>query len=350
MSTDLWFDTGQAPPSGKQKPGKVTTGPRPRKPTGGGGTSGGGSSGGGGGGGGGPRPESEKELSLGELAAQYGYAAAFFKSDPELQKLIKQAVKEQWSTSKFQAKFQASRWYRKHNASTRTWLELEARDPKEAANRIAEQTRTIRNQANQMGVSLSRGRAKKMAREALMMGWNPQLITDAIVSEFEYDPGETAGQAATMETFIKSTAGDYGVRVSDSRVGNWLTRTLRGDFTEDSIVDMVTDMARSRYPGLTEFLDQGKTVADVAEPYRESYSRLLEVPFETVDLFDPMLQKALQGTRGPQAKEAEPPQIQTLYDFERNVRKDNRWQYTNNARNAAVDSTIGILRDWGLNA
>jgi hypothetical protein len=155
-----------------------------------------------------------------------------------------------------------------------------------------------------------------------------------------------------METFIKATAADYGVKVSDSRTGDWLGRTLRGDFTEENIVDLVTDMARTRYPGLAELLDQGRTVADVAEPYRDSYARLLEVPFSTVDLFDPMLQKALQGTRSTATKTnaSEPPQIQNLSDFERGLRRDSRWQFTNNAKQATMDATIGVLRDWGLHA
>lgn len=296
-----------------------------------------------------PAPkEEEKKLSLDELAAQYGYAAAFFKSNSELKKLIQQAVKEQWSTAKFQAKFQATKWYRRHTASARTWLELEARDPKEADRRVSEQLRAIRNEANQLGIVLSKGRAKKMAREALMMGWSAQLITDAIVEEFKYAPGETRGAAATMETFIKDTAADYGVRVSDGRVGNWLTKTLRGDFTEDNLTDFITDMARSRYPGLANYFDQGLTTADVAEPYRQSYSQLLEVAFDTVDLFDPLVQKALQGTRKAAAKQGEPPEIQSLYEFERDVRKDSRWQFTKNARKSTLDTTIGILRDWGI--
>lgn len=349
MSYDLFFDdTGKAAPT-TSAPRKPTTAPTPR-PSAGSSSGGGGSGGGGGGGGSGPRPKAEKRLSLDELAAQYGYAAAFFRSDAELRKLIQQAVKDQWSTAKFQAKLMASKWYRKHTASARTWLELEARDPKEASSRVAEQTRAIRAQANQMGISLSSGRVKKMAREALMMGWSAQLITDAVADEFKYDPGETSGQAASMETFIKRTAGDFGVRVSDSRVGDWLGKTLRGDFTEDNITDLVADMARSRYPGLNEFIDQGKTVADVAEPYREAYSRLLEVPFETVDLFDGIVQQALQGTRSATAKAGDPLQVQSLYDFERTLRRDSRWQFTRNARQSAMDTTIGILRDWGLSA
>jgi hypothetical protein len=350
MSYDLSIaDTGKFAPSGKIRPDRVSTGPQVPS------NSGAGPSGGGGGpgpGGGPPRPESEKELSLSELAAQYGYAAAFFRSDAELKKLIQQAVKEQWSTAKFQAKFMASKWYKRHTASARTWLELEARDPKEAGSRIAEQTRAIRAQANQMGISLSGGRAKKMARESLMLGWSPQLLTDAIADEFKYRPGETSGQAASMETFISSTAADYGVKVSDSRVGSWLGRTLRGDFTEENIVDLVTDMARTRYPGLVELLDQGRTVADVAEPYRDSYSRLLEVPISAVDLFDPHLQKALQGTRSATkaGSASEPPQMQNMFDFERDLRRDARWQRTRNARDSVMNATHGVLKDWGLYA
>lgn len=331
------------------KMGPTTPRP-PKKPPPSSGPSGGGGGGGRGGGGGGGKPKDDKKLSMGELAAQYGYAAAFFKSDSELRKLIQQAVKGQWSTAKFQAKFQATKWYRQHSADTRTWLELEARDPKEAAQRVKEQTAAIRQQANQMGISLSYKRAKKMARESLLMGWNDQFVTRAIVDEFDYEPGKTSGETASLETFIKETAGNYGVRVSDGRVGNWIGKTLRGAFTEDHITDLLTDQARSRYPGLANYFDQGLTTADVAEPYRQSYSNLLETPFETVDLFDPLIQKALQGTRNEKAKPGDPPDIMNLYDFETRVRKDGRWQFTNNARKSAMDSTLGVLQDWGLYA
>ena len=37
-----------------------------------------------------------------------------------------------------------------------------------------------------------------------------------------------------------------------------------------------------------------------------------------------------------------------LYDFQRMLRKDSRWQYTQNARQEASDITLNVLRDFGF--
>lgn len=302
----------------------------------------------GGGGAPAPRPDPEpKKLSMKELAAQYGYAATLFKSDKELERLIKRAVDQQWTTSRFQAEFMSTKWYQRHTAAARTWLELEARDPSTAQKRVDDQTARIRREANQLGIALSTSRARKMARESLMLGWNEQTLTNAIVDEFEYRPGRTSGMTATLETFINNAASDFGVQVSGNKIGDWIGKTLRGDFTDDHLADMIRDMARSKYPGLQQYFDRGLSTADIAEPYLQSYAQLLELPDDSVTVFDPLVQQALQGVRGT-AKPDDPPQLQTLYDFERTLRKDSRWQHTNNARQSTMNATLGILQDWGL--
>ena len=94
-------------------------------------------------------------LSMEELAVQYGFAAAFFNSDPELKKLIQAAVKGQWSSAKFQAKFMATKWYRSREASVRQWADLMARDPKEAQNKINERKAELSDQFTQLGITVS---------------------------------------------------------------------------------------------------------------------------------------------------------------------------------------------------
>ena len=38
----------------------------------------------------------------------------------------------------------------------------------------------------------------------------------------------------------------------------------------------------------------------------------------------------------------------TLNDFARALRKDARWQYTDNARKEVADSVLSVLRDFGF--
>jgi hypothetical protein len=291
----------------------------------------------------------DKKLSLDELAAQYGYAAAFFFSDPELKRLIERAVKEQWTADKFQARFMATKWYRTRSADARTWVELKARDPAEAKRRMDTQRFQIQQMATQMGVSLSAKRLERMTEDSFIFGWDDASLRQWISAEFKYQPeGGTTGQASTLEQFIRQTAGEYGVQVSAAQVGKWVGQALSGTYTEDHLVDFIRDMARSKYPGMQTYLDQGLTVRDVADPYIQSYASLLELTPDTVQLNDARVQKALQGQQP--AKPGDAPQMQTLYDFERDLRKDPRWRRTKNAREQMTNTALGVLQDMGIYA
>ena len=63
----------------------------------------------------------------------------------------------------------------------------------------------------------------------------------------------------------------------------------------------------------------------------------LEINPETISMSDPTLRSAI--TAGSEIP---------LYDFERQLRKDNRWQYTNQAKSEVADATQRILKDFGF--
>lgn len=288
-----------------------------------------------------------KKLTVDELASQYGYAATFFFSDGELKRLIEAAVKEQWSPAKFQAKFQATKWYRTRGADARQWSELKARDPAEAAERRRTRWGQVRQLASQMGIALSTDKVSRIVDNSLLLGWDDKLLREAVGAEFKYAAnGGTQGESATMEAFIRKTADDFGVPVSDSQVGQWVGGTMAGTHTQDGVVDFVRDMARSKYPGLNGYLDKGFTVRQVAEPYVQSYAQILEMPADTVNMTDVRIQRALQGVAPD--KQGAMPQAQTLYDFERDLRKDPRWRRTKNAKEQMTSTALGVLQDMGI--
>jgi hypothetical protein len=64
---------------------------------------------------------------------------------------------------------------------------------------------------------------------------------------------------------------------------------------------------------------------------------VLEVAPDSIGLDD----KTLRGAIGPEKE-------MSLYDFQRMLRKDPRWQYTDNARQEGSNAVLGVLRDFGL--
>jgi hypothetical protein len=72
-------------------------------------------------------------------------------------------------------------------------------------------------------------------------------------------------------------------------------------------------------------------------------SAILEIPDNGIDLFDPKIRGALSYTL-PDGKVG----AKSIYDFEKELRKDPRWQYTNNARNDAASVASTVLKDFGF--
>jgi len=284
-------------------------------------------------------------LSMDELASAYGYSAAFFNSDAELQSLIQQAVAGQWTADKFRAAFMASNWYRTHSAEVRTWLEEEARDPASVKAQIDQRVLQLSQRASQEGITISDSRLREIAHDSLMYGWTDEQLSKALATEWHYQEGQTAGEAATLQMRVGGLASDYGVDVTGKQLGDWIGGSLEGRYTEDNLRDFVRDIAVSKYPGLSDQLNAGFTVRQIATPYVMSYSRIMEVDPDTADLGEPAIQRALQGVPGVNGQ---PPVRQTVYDFERSLRKDPRWLQTENARMSMQSATTGILRDMGI--
>jgi len=167
------------------------------------------------------------------------------------------------------------------------------------------------------------------------------IIDEAISGISAKGKGKVLGGAPgnALDT-LRSTARANGFNLDKdfgNQVDDWLQRIARG---ED--VDKFNRLIRSQAKlGLPEkvgtLLDEGLDLANIYAPYRNTMSKLLEVTPDSISLDDPILRSAYG-----QDKEM------SIYDFQRAVRKDPRWQYTDNAREEVSTAALGILRDFGF--
>jgi hypothetical protein len=72
-------------------------------------------------------------------------------------------------------------------------------------------------------------------------------------------------------------------------------------------------------------------------------SDILEIPNTAIDLFDSQIRSAMAYTL-PDGKVG----TKSIYNFEKELRKDDRWQYTNKAREQAASVATTVLRDFGF--
>ena len=142
---------------------------------------------------------------------------------------------------------------------------------------------------------------------------------------------------------VKNFASRNGIMLSDQAAGDYATQIVAGKLSQDTVLNAIRDSAASAFPQLAEKIKAGIDVKTLADPYIQSMSNILEIPYTSVDLFDPKIRGALAYTL-PDGKLA----TKSIYDFEKELRQDPRWEFTKNGKKAIAESTLRVLQDFGL--
>lgn len=280
-----------------------------------------------------------------ETAASFGWSISFFNSIPELKKLIGQATKDGWSPARFTAALQGTNWFRTTTESQRKYVTLKSTDPASFKQQIDEGYYQVQTLARSMGAAISPAWARQVADTALRLGWSQDHLRQYMMTQTKVDKkgNYAGGQAAQLQSQFRSLTEQYGVNVSEGLIQQWVRSGIVGGETPESVRAKVQNMAASKYVALADRIRAGETVQEIADPYVQSYGKLLEVNGQNISLDDPLIQRALQ------AKDAKgKPTTQTVYDFENTLRNDPRWAKTDNARDQMSATANSILQSFGL--
>lgn len=136
---------------------------------------------------------------------------------------------------------------------------------------------------------------------------------------------------------IKASASDYGISLSPSDLRQYALNSIGEKDGLQNILTKFNNLARVKYAALTPYLDQGLSVRDIANEYIQKKANLLELNPASITLDDSDIQSALTGGT-----------LTPLYQFETQLRKNPKWQYTNNARELASSYATTVLQDFGL--
>lgn len=281
-------------------------------------------------------------LNEAELAARYGFAVAVLNSDPELKALFKKAVAATWTPERFQAEIRASKWYQTHGEAWRNAVTQKAADPATYASNLEQVKARLGILASELGAVMTGDILTDMAESAYMFGWDDNQLRQSMSTYVEYTDGRLLGQAGQWEDQLREYAAAMGVTISDETILNNVQAAVAGESTISDALGNIKQVAKSAFPHLAERLDAGETVKDIASPYMQSMSSLLEMSPSQVSLQDPTIRQALAYTTQTG------PALRTLYDFENDLRKDSRWKKTKNAQDEAMNKTNRVLSDMGL--
>jgi hypothetical protein len=153
-----------------------------------------------------------------------------------------------------------------------------------------------------------------------------------------------AGQALTNYRELVRTARSNGFQVSDIIPGGFneqqvLQGIASGKLDINRVIQDARKLAAQGQPQyVRDLLSQGYNLDQVFAPYRQVMANVLEIGDpDQIDLNDPLLRSAITD-KGDM----------NLYDFRKQLRQDNRWQYTAQAKEDVSTAALQVLRDFGF--
>lgn len=281
------------------------------------------------------------------LAAEYGWSMAFLNHHPELKKLFNQAVQHTWTPERFVAELRDTKWFKANSATARQYMVNRITDP---ASWQADLDKTIAHTKNVwgslFGSPISDDVAEKWAMRAMKMGWSDEQINDHLVNSMNFRKmlrNDTAGgSAAQLQGQMQQLASDYGVDPSNPWMAKRMEAVLKGADTMDGVLNDLKNWSANKYEAFADQINGGKTMAEIADPYKQSMAQLLELNPGQLKITNRDITKAL--TRRVDGKT----QPMSLGDFEDSVRKDPRWMHTQQAKDQFSQTAYGLLSSWGL--
>lgn len=320
----------------------------------------------------GPTAVTPLDTILGSVEQYYDLPDYIFKNNKELGDLLVRAVNEKWKPERWLKEIELTKWYRSNSDEVRKrmtqfgnyedlrsqgldvnksdyglWLSKKKGQLKADAQSIA-------------GVAITDAQAEDIAKK-IYLGFLDDdenairaFLVPLIGKTTSIVGGKTitgyAGRALQDYQTLQAIAKANGFSLAQILPGI-STSTTAGDLEEAVLekialgeldVNRISQDARMMAAiGQPEFvrnlLGQGYDLDQIYAPYKEIMRNVLELNPEQISLNDPTLRSAITD-KGET----------NLYDFQRALRKDSRWQYTQNARQEVGDITLNVLRDFGF--
>ena len=163
-----------------------------------------------------------------------------------------------------------------------------------------------------------------------------EFLTQAIQKLPEYATKKAEKLDTTKQSVLKLMRAN-GLPVNEDQVNNFATAVQNGT-SIDTVAKQIRQIAGAGLPdNIKNLLAQGIDLDTVYSPYKSTMASTLELNPNDIQLNDPTLRMAL----GPEKE-------MSIFDFQRMLKKDNRWQYTNNAKEEISQSVQKVLQDFGF--
>jgi len=192
------------------------------------------------------------------------------------------------------------------------------------------------------GAELTDAEINTLAQEAYDKGLDRERnsFNTFLDNKFKFSATAAKGKAGEQLADLQKVAAANGLdlqKAFGTQLPTWFESINKGE-SIDTYKKMIRDVAKIGMPqNIASLLDNGVDLDAIYSPYKNVMASVLEINPESITLSDPLLRSAITGER-------ELP----IYEFQRQLRKDSRWQYTNQAKEEVSDVALKVLRDFGF--
>ena len=300
-------------------------------------------------------------------AAALDLAGTLFEHVDSLKDILNRYVKEGWTNTRFLQELRNDTWYKKNSAEIKArytqlynYQDLVASGQADGTTDYEKQIRTLKDQitkkAREMGSGLASDPAAiQRAAENMYItntGIDDALTTNILASAIR-PIGSTiagkptegySGKALQDYQTLQGIAKSNGFSMADiipggSNEQQVLQNIAMGAIDVNRIAQDARRLAAQGQPQyVRDLLGQGYNLDQVYAPYRQTMANILEIGDpQQISLNDPTLRMAISD-KGDM----------NLYDFKKALRQDNRWQYTDTAKQEVSIAALSVLRDFGF--
>jgi hypothetical protein len=326
-----------------------------------------------------------KELTPAEVKqqflSQYAEQAKFIQSVPELSNLLDKAIANNWSSTEWATQFAGSQWAQAHpgniglaeiqRISTPEQYNLNYNQAYDKASTLASQL-GIQLTPNQLGKKIDSsaiGQVQNVDQDAINKGqditnWilqNPnasdQQIQQRMAQYGTLNPQALGGTIKAQSNALQTLAEQYGVLGQYAPAGTSGAGTNYFDqyalkmaagaagYDQNTAGQQFKTAAMATYKPYAEQIANGAKVSDLASPYINTLSSLLEVDPSNIQLgsatgYGAMISKAMMGDANGQPINP--------YDFASQVRSQPEWLNTQNAHQTILGGVDQLIQKMGL--
>ena len=300
---------------------------------------------------------------------KYNLPDIIFSNVKSLGKILEEYVNGKIDIDLFRQKVENDPWYRQNSKEIRArYLQKfnyddlvksgNAKGTTEYEQQIAKITNNLLTQARKLGSALDEGQAKLIAEDLYIHNQDTDdaVVTRRLVNFIRPISGMIAGKITedfsglALQNYqgLQKLAKQNGLRLENilppgidgkpATAEETLKRLALGEIDPTRLAQDVRKLAAVGQPQFVrDLLGQGINLDEIYSPYRRTMARVLELDESQIDLMDPTLRMGI-NEKGDV----------NLYDYEKSLRQDSRWQYTGDARQKVSDSALTVLRNFGF--